>query len=272
MLTLCGASLLLLNGAGAAPAPAPPHHCMVIRDQQAGTTWRSDEAACATRLAPASTFKIPHALVALETGVITPDTVEKWDGTKYPNFPLWQRDQTVVSAMRPSVLWFFQRIAPRVGAARMHDWLTKLHYGNASTAGDVTRYWINGTLRVSPDEQVAFLQSLHGDRPPFARERIDLILGALAQPAAAIENANGVTRLEVAKAAWPKDAAWRAKTGRTEFDGRRVNWLVGDLRVGKRSHLFASAVWRDNAEIGAVDAAQRALNTFVERGLLKPAK
>ena len=272
IVTLCASSLLLLGGAGAAQAPAPPHHCIVIRDQHGGTTWRSDASACATRLAPASTFKIPHALVALETGVVKPDTVDKWDGTKYPNYPLWQRDHTVVSAMRPSVVWFFQRIAPRIGAARMHDWLTKLHYGNASTAGDVTTYWLNGTLRVSPEEQVAFLQMLHGDRPPFARERIDLILDALAQPAAAVENASGVTRLEVAKDAWPKDAAWRAKTGRTQFDGRRVNWLIGDLTVGKRSYLFASAVWRDGADIDAVDAAQRALNTFVERGLLEELK
>jgi beta-lactamase class D len=135
----------------------------------------------------------------------------------------------------------------------------------------VTTYWLNGTLRVSPDEQVAFLQMLHGDRPPFARARIDLILGALALPPAAIENANGVTRLEVAKGAWPQDATWRAKTGRTQFDGRRVNWLIGDLTVSKRSYLFASAVWRDGADIDAVDAAQRALNTFVERGLLKSA-
>jgi len=269
MFPLCAVLSMLLPITAPGTAAEPAHHCVVIRNQQTGTTWRSDASACGTRLAPASTFKIPHALVALETGVVTADTVEKWDGTKYPNYQQWQRDHTVVSAMRPSVVWFFQRIAPRVGAARMHDWLTTLRYGNARTDGDVTMYWLNGTLRISPDEQVAFLQELRGDRPPFARERIETILGALAQPAAAIENANGVTQLDVPKGAWPPDASWRAKTGRTQFDGRRVNWLVGDLAVGGRSYLFASAVWRDGEDLGAVDAAQLALNTFVQRGMLK---
>ena len=40
-----------------------------------------------------------------------------------PTQPSWDRDHTVLSAMRPSVLWFFQRIAPRIGAERMHEWL-----------------------------------------------------------------------------------------------------------------------------------------------------
>jgi beta-lactamase class D len=38
-------------------------------------------------LSPASTYKIPHALIGLETGVITEDTVEKWDGVRHPDQP-----------------------------------------------------------------------------------------------------------------------------------------------------------------------------------------
>src|SRR5262245_32607116 len=77
---------------------------------------------CATRLSPASTFKIPHALVALQTGVVTTDTIEKWDGVRHEQQPEWNHDHTVISALQPSVLWFFQRIAPRIGAERMTQW------------------------------------------------------------------------------------------------------------------------------------------------------
>ena len=63
--------------------------------------------------------------MALETGAVTPDGIEKWDGTKYPRQLKWNQDHTVISALKPSVLWLFQRIAPRIGAARMTAWLTK---------------------------------------------------------------------------------------------------------------------------------------------------
>lgn len=246
-------------------APAM-HRCVVIVDLKTADPWRSDTRECATRLAPASTFKIPHALVALETGVIAPDTVEKWDGTQYAEYQKWNRDQTVASALRPSVVWFFQRIAPRVGAARMHEWLQRLGYGNASTNGDVTMYWLNGTLRISPDEQATFLSRLYAGRLPFAADRVRLIRDALEQPFGSVENANGVVQLEGPR---PPGASWRPKTGRTRVDGRPVSWLVGDVTIGARSFAFASAVWRDDSTaIGPAEAAQLAANAFADRGLL----
>jgi beta-lactamase class D len=56
--------------------------CVMIQEL---TTARTlvQRGSCSTRLSPASTFKIPHALVALETGVVTIDAVERWDGTRY---------------------------------------------------------------------------------------------------------------------------------------------------------------------------------------------
>ncbi len=118
--------------------------CVVIHDVAHARTTRTDETACGTRLSPASTFKIPHALVALETRIVTARDVERWDGTKYAGRPAWEQEHTVVTAMRPSVVWFFQRIAPRIGASRMHDLLTRLRYGNADTSGPIAEYWLNG--------------------------------------------------------------------------------------------------------------------------------
>jgi beta-lactamase class D len=243
------------------------HTCIVIREARSGTVWRSDPTLCATRLSPASTFKIPHALVALETGVVGPDTVEKWDGTRHPDLPKWDRDHSVTSAMRPSVLWFFQRMAPRVGAARMHHWLEQMRYGNARTDGDVTMYWVNGTLQISPEEQVSFLQQFYADRLPIGREWQGLVRGALDQPPGMIENSRGVSRLE---GTWPAGATWNAKTGRAGYAGRSVSWLVGELSVDRDAYVFAAAVWRDGGPVGFLDGAHAAVTAFIERGLLKP--
>src|SRR5262245_28927928 len=47
---------------------------------------------CSRRTLPASTFKVPHALIGLQAGVITAQTVYKWDGKKR-DYPVWERDQ-----------------------------------------------------------------------------------------------------------------------------------------------------------------------------------
>src|SRR4051812_36137484 len=82
-----------------------PQSCVELVEMTPGATpWKSNDTACATRLSPASTFKIPHALVGLETGVVTTATVYEWDGTPHPDQPEWEHSHTVLSALRPSVL------------------------------------------------------------------------------------------------------------------------------------------------------------------------
>ncbi|MFN8573024.1 MAG: penicillin-binding transpeptidase domain-containing protein [Gemmatimonadaceae bacterium] len=238
------------------------HQCVVVWDSRTGRESRTNDAECGTRLSPASTFKIPHALVALQVGAIGPHDVERWDGTKYPNTPVWQADYTVATAIRPSVVWFFQRIAPRVGAERMHQRLQQLQYGNAATDGDVTRYWLNGTLRVSPIEQVAFLRNFFASRAPFDSAWTTLVREALVQPPDSIENAMGKWPMGEQ---WPAGAVWRAKTGFTSYDGRTVNWLVGEIVEGSRRRVFASAVWRDGGTVGNVDAAHLAAQVLFGR-------
>jgi beta-lactamase class D len=250
--------------AGAAQTTVTVHRCVVIYDEQRGELWRSNLAECSTRLSPASTFKIPHALVALEAAVVTPTSVEKWDGTPYPQQPLWNRDHTVLSAMKPSVLWLFQRIAPRVGAARMHEWLERLGYGNADTSGDVTQYWVNGTLRVSPDEQVAFLRAFFREALPVRAEYQRAVHGALQQTPGTQENARGVHKLP---GPWHGGAVLHSKTGATTTSRESVSWLVGALTVGGKRYVFASAAWSDRG-VDQLAATHHAMATFRQRRIL----
>ena len=119
--------LFAIVAAAAGAQPGTAHSCVVVAESSAIQRWNGSAAECATRLSPASTYKIPHALIGLETGVITEDTIEKWDGVRRPAQPKWNQDHTVLSAMRPSVLWFFQAMAPRIGVARAHEWLQRFH-------------------------------------------------------------------------------------------------------------------------------------------------
>src|SRR5262245_9306016 len=213
---------------------------------------------CSRRTLPASTFKVPHALIGLQTGVITAQTVYKWDGKKR-DYPVWERDQNVDSAIKNSVVWFFQRMAVAIGRQRELDELRAFNYGSASFTGEVTAFWLNGDLTITPIEQVAFLQKMFAYALPVERRHIDTVKAALTMPRGKIVNAAGVHDFPLQ---WPADTIVRVKTGNGTVDGHRVSWLVGALETGGRQYVFASrarsAAALDNT--AGADLAVRVLN------------
>lgn len=266
----CGRTVAILAsliGGSVSVVAQAPRTCVVIIDAGVVQRWNGSAAECATSLSPASTYKIPHALIGLETGIITETTVEKWDGVKRPHQAEWNRDHTVLSAMRPSVLWFFQRMAPKIGAARAQEWLQRFHYGNTDTSGEITQYWVNGRLRISPDEQLAFLKQFYDGGLPVTKTHVEQLQDALEQAPGTVENAGGVTTLD---AKWRAGMSLNSKTGATTMaSGESVSWLVGRLRVAQRKIVFASAVWRAKGGVDPLDATRLAIKTFVERGVLE---
>ena len=264
--------VVLLAASAAVDVSTSPHlnqqrraTCVVI---QPLTTAKPlvDRGECSTRLSPASTFKIPHALVALATGVVKTDSVERWDGVRHEQQPEWNRDHTVISALRPSVLWFFQRIAPRIGAERMAGWLERFDYGNRDVSGPITEYWINGRLRISPREQVQFLQHFYKGDLPIAASHQRAVREGLEQRPGTVQNALGVHQM---KGDWRR-ATMNAKTGATTAAGVRVSWLVGALRSADRDYVFAAATWGAGDAIDSLDGARLAVDAFIGAGILPP--
>jgi beta-lactamase class D len=261
-------SALLFASVDTLAQTAAVHSCVVV-SENGGPPQRfnGSSADCATRLSPASTYKIPHALIGLETGAITESTVEKWDGVRRPDQPKWNQDHTVLSAMRPSVLWFFQKMAPRIGAAGAHEWLERFAYGNSDTSGPITQYWVNGRLRISPGEQLAFLSKFYGGALPVKQTYVDRLKGALQQAPGTVENARGVHTLA---AQWRDGVSLNSKTGASTIEsGESVSWLVGQLMVDGRTLTFATAVWRATGGVDTLDATRLAIKTFVDRGVLQ---
>lgn len=261
------AAMVATSNLSVAQSTSTTQSCVVVMDNGAAQRWIGSAAECATRLSPASTYKIPHALIGLETGVITPTTVEKWDGVKHPEQPKWNLDHTVLSAMKPSVLWFFQRMAPKIGASRAHEWLQRFNYGNTDTSGDITLYWVNGTLRISPDEQLAFLRKFYDGSLPITKTYVAQLKGAMEQSPGTVENARGLTKLD---AVWREGISLNSKTGASTIaSGESVSWLVGQLTVDQRKIIFASAVWKDKGGVDTLAASRLAIKAFVDRGVLK---
>ena len=177
------------------------------------------EALCTRRAPPASTFKIPHALIGLELGILSgPEHPMKWD-KKDRRIKAWNRDHTLRTAIGASAVWYFQRLSREIGRARMGSALAEFGYGNEVFGDAIDTFWLDGSLLISPLEQVQFWNRLLSARLPVQAESRAAVL-------AMAELERGDASRLVAKTGWYREA------GKTD-----VGWLAGCLE--------GEGVWRE---------------------------
>ena len=140
----------------------------VLYDVSAGRLTLVDGARAARPYVPASTFKIPNSLIALETGAVKDEReVIPYGGQPQP-FPQWERDMDMRDAIRVSSVPVYQEIARRIGRKRMQDHVDRLGYGNRRIGTVVDRFWLDGPLRISALEQARFLAGLAQGKLPLS--------------------------------------------------------------------------------------------------------
>ena len=140
----------------------PARSTFVLHEVQSGRTYACNADRAERRFAPASTFKVPHALIALESGAVADESARfVWDG-RPRGVNAWDKDTSLAEAIPASTVWVFQTIATRLGRAREAAAVRRLGYGNADVGGpdELRRFWLSGPLAISAMEQVRFLKGL----------------------------------------------------------------------------------------------------------------
>jgi beta-lactamase class D len=176
---------------------------IVVVDQRAGGNARlvHDTARAGTRFIPASTFKIAHALFALDAGIVRDEfQVFRWDGVQ-----------------------------------RERRYLREIGYGNADPSGGIDTFWLGGNLRISAEEQVAFLQRLYRNELPFRVEHQRLVKDVMIVEAG-------------------RNWILRAKTGWQARVQPQVGWWVGWVEWPEGPVFFAINI---DMPKGAEDLAKR---------------
>lgn len=150
---------------------------IVVADVRAGIKSTSvfDEVRAKKRYSPASTYKIPHTLMALDAGAVRDEfQIFRWDGVAR-SFAAHNQDQDLRSAMRNSTIWVYEKFAKEIGQDRARDYLRKLNYGNQDPTTARGNYWVDGNLAVSAYEQISFLKKLYRNELPFRIEHQRLV-------------------------------------------------------------------------------------------------
>jgi beta-lactamase class D len=135
------------------------------------------------RYPPASTFKIPHTLIALDAGVVSgPDELFVWDGSPR-SFRIWERDMSLAEALLASNVPVYQQIAVRVGRERMLAQLSAFDYGNKAVGNSLIDFWLIGPLEISAVEQCRFLLRLAAGQLPVSDDALLALRHTLASDA-----------------------------------------------------------------------------------------
>ncbi len=204
----------------------------VLYDTNAGIwkIYNMDNAA--TRISPASTFKIYSALNALETGIIKPGHTQiPWNGEIH-YYNTWNKDQTLKPAMQNSVTWYFQELDKKAGLSSIRKFIQKTGYGNQDVTGDASSYWMDSSLKISPIEQVEMLIKLYNNEFNFSPENLALVKDAICL----YSGSNG---------------SFYGKTGTLEAGSKNISgWFTGFIEKPGNTYFFATNIQGENHTTG----------------------
>ncbi|MDI1431065.1 penicillin-binding transpeptidase domain-containing protein [Polyangium sorediatum] len=284
------APLLLLlvagctHGAATVPDPGVPRTppgaasrfaglvgCFTMVELGTGETVEYGGEECDVRTSPASTFKIPNALIAVDTGVVQDEnTVFRWDGKERWR-ATWNRDHSLATAMWHSTVWYFQRIAEQVGEPRYRAYLSAFQYGNADPSGDVTMFWLNDVLKISPREERRFLTALYENKLPVSPRAMTVVKKTLELRGDAIENVRD--RLPFVDQI-PAGVVFSGKTGSYLPDGGppgplgAIGWFVGAVEKQGRTWVFVCRIRSSDEKKIGPEAAKISYEILKGEGML----
>ena len=221
-----------------------------------GDTWKVYDMEQATlRTAPNSTYKIYDALFGLEEDVIAPDdSFMAWDGTNHP-FEAWNGNQDLLSAMQSSVNWYFEEIDKQASPSAIQDYIRKIGYGNEIVNANVSAYWMQGALKISPVEQVELLTALYNNQFDFAPENINAIKNSICLFPPENFSSEGIN--------------FYGKTGTGCVDGQDVNgWFVGYIEAAGNTYFFATNIQAAENATGS-KASEISLSLLSHLGIWK---
>lgn len=204
---------------------------VLIYDIKNKTYYSNDFTWAKMAIIPASTFKIPNSIIALETGVIQNDSVIfKWNGEKR-KFKKWEQDLTFKQAFQVSCVPCYQEIARKVGVKRMKSYLKKLNYpGMVFDTLTIDNFWLQGKSKISQMQQIDFLERLYFSKLPLSKRTENIMKDIMI-----IEKNENYTL--------------SGKSGWGMRNDINNGWLVGYLETNNSVYFFATNVEKEETNM-----------------------
>lgn len=191
------------------------------------------EGTCQEQFPACSTFKVPLAVMAFDSGILKNENVVlKWDGKKDVR-PEVNKDHDAKTWMRDSVVWFSQRLTPKLGEKKFQKYLNDFKYGNRDITAGITDAWLvspsekRPSLKISAFEQVEFMEKLWTNQLPASKRAQELT--------------KNITYLEKS----PQGFKLSGKTGSNYFDPEhkvKFGWFVSHLQKDGQQYIAVTNI------------------------------
>ncbi|WP_337179384.1 penicillin-binding transpeptidase domain-containing protein [Hydrogenophaga borbori] len=214
---------------------APEPACTLVVDVDTGKPIHVS-GDCDRRHSPASTFKVPLAVMGFDAGILVDSMNPLWELPEaVPGQLVGVRLGTPTSWQQHSLVWYSRELTRTLGRARLEQYVLKFAYGNKdASAGIIGRpgtdsAWIGGSLAISAREQTTYLRKLVREELPVsarAQQAAKAIIPRFRTDAGwAISGKTGST--------WTYSRAWVADKNEP------IGWFVGWASLGNRNLVFA---------------------------------
>jgi beta-lactamase class D len=217
--------------------------CTVMADAGSGAVLL-EKGDCKTRVTPASTTKIAFAVMGFDSGFLkNPHAPELPFKEGYVDWmgDLWRQPTDPTRWLKYSVVWFSQVLTHELGTKRLEKYASDFGFGNADFSGDagkdngLDRAWIGSSLKISPDEQVAFLRKLVNRKLPVSPDVFDKVYASVEET----DLGDGLRVHGKTGSAFPQNADG------SPDKAHPYGWFVGWAAKGGRTIVFARLEQKD---------------------------
>lgn len=207
---------------------------------------------CQARHAPASTFKMAISLIAFNEGLLKDEEhpVKPFKKGYAEEVPAWKQDQTPRTWIKNSCVWYSRLLTQELGVKKFSDYIQKFNYGNQDVSGDpgkgngLTQAWLSSSLKISPKEQLLFLQKMLAAELPVSLYAIEK------------------TKSILHNNALVNDWKLYGKTGTGTEEGQATGWFVGWAEKEDATILFVQFI--KQASLPPLTAGQKAKSMAIE--------
>lgn len=194
--------------------------CFIVKEKD---KILKNEGSCQLAYAPHSSFKIALSLMGFDAGILETETA--------PSFPfkaeyshginVCKGDHNAKEWMRDSCVWFSQVLTQKLGMEKFRKYVTDFNYGNKDVSGGLAQSWLNSSIRITPNEQIQFLQKMMDRQLPVS--------------AKAYEMTKKILFIQELPGGW----SLYGKTGNGRYkDELQQGWFVGWIEKGDRKLAF----------------------------------
>ena len=153
-------------------------NCFIVADLQSHEIIKQTGNGCNLPVSPCSAFKIALSLMGYDAQILKDTQTPVWPyrDSYTASLPSWKSPNNPTTWIKNSCVWYSRVLTKKLGMKRFKKYLKVMDYGNQDVSGvpgkndGLTNAWLSSSLKISPHEQLLFLQKILSKKFPLSEQ------------------------------------------------------------------------------------------------------